>query len=231
MGSLVLTILRAEVWVIKKGKTPCVKPRYTFIPGGLYTHPPANLTLAAASSLDGNKKRESKRVCVCMWNREKERERMAKDEVMAKVKETEWRGSVSPYRRSKIDPGVLELSKLDSWGTMLQVCSPTWTNKDIQDIYTCWTTGHCLSSPPSVHLHPSAERHRGHSDFIFGLSICDITVWQAFYMLSNWCSSYPECAQRCFLFLSRDKVTMLMSNLGFSHGSYDDRSCLAGSNT
>lgn len=51
-------------------------------------------------------------MCVCEI--ERERERMVKDEVMAKVKETEWRGSISPYRRSKIDPGVLELSKPDS---------------------------------------------------------------------------------------------------------------------
>jgi len=59
---------------------------------------------------------------------------MVSDELMAKVKETEWRDSVSPYSRSKIDAGVLELSKPDSWGTILQVCSPTWTNKDIQGI-------------------------------------------------------------------------------------------------
>ena len=46
--------------------------------------------------------------------RERERERMTKDELMAKVKETEWLYGVSPYRRSEIDPGVLELSKPDS---------------------------------------------------------------------------------------------------------------------
>lgn len=39
---------------------------------------------------------------------------MAKDEPMAKVKETEWRDSISPYRRSEIEPEVLELSKPDS---------------------------------------------------------------------------------------------------------------------
>lgn len=46
----------------------------------------------------------------------RERERMAKDEVMAKVKETEWRDGVSFYRGggSEIDPRVLELSKPDS---------------------------------------------------------------------------------------------------------------------
>lgn len=38
-----------------------VKPRYTYIPGGLYTPPQANLTLATASSLDGDKKRERER--------------------------------------------------------------------------------------------------------------------------------------------------------------------------
>lgn len=111
-----------------------MKPRYTHIPGGLYTPPQANLTLASASSLDGDEK-----------ERECERERMVKDELM--VEETEWRSSVSPYRRSEIDPGVLELSKPDSRGTMLQVCSPTWTNKDIRDIDACWTTvGRCLST-------------------------------------------------------------------------------------
>lgn len=81
-----------------------VKPHYTYIPGGLYTLRLANLTLATASSLDGDKKREGRG----------ERERMVKDELMAKVKETEWWDSVSPYRRSEIDPGVLELSKPDS---------------------------------------------------------------------------------------------------------------------
>lgn len=88
----------------------------------------ADLTLAAASSLDADKKRES--------------ERMAKDEVMAKVKETEWRDHVSPYSTSEIDAGVLELSKPDSWGTSLQVCSLTWTNMDIRDRDVCWTAGH-----------------------------------------------------------------------------------------
>lgn len=39
---------------------------------------------------------------------------MAKDELMAKVKETGWQDGVSPYSRSEIDPGVLELSKHDS---------------------------------------------------------------------------------------------------------------------
>lgn len=39
---------------------------------------------------------------------------MAKDEAMAKAKETVWRDDVSPYIRSEIDPGVLELSKPDS---------------------------------------------------------------------------------------------------------------------
>lgn len=39
---------------------------------------------------------------------------MAKVEAMAKVKETEWRDDVSPYIRSEIEPGVLELSKPDS---------------------------------------------------------------------------------------------------------------------
>ena len=39
---------------------------------------------------------------------------MVKDELMARVMETEWRGGVSPYRRAEIDPGVLELSKPDS---------------------------------------------------------------------------------------------------------------------
>lgn len=38
-----------------------VKPRYTSIPGGLYTRPLANLTLATASSLDGELKRERAR--------------------------------------------------------------------------------------------------------------------------------------------------------------------------
>lgn len=71
---------------------------------------------------------------------------MAKDEEMAKVKETEWRDEVSPYIRSEIDPGVLELSKPDSWGTALQVCSPMWTNKDIQDIEICWMTGRCSAA-------------------------------------------------------------------------------------
>lgn len=46
--------------------------------------------------------------------RERERAGMAKDELMAKVKETEWWDSISPYKRSEIDPGVLELSKPDS---------------------------------------------------------------------------------------------------------------------
>lgn len=39
---------------------------------------------------------------------------MAEDEAVAKVKETERRDDVSPYIRSEIDPGVLELSKPDS---------------------------------------------------------------------------------------------------------------------
>lgn len=39
---------------------------------------------------------------------------MAKDEAMAKVKETAWRDDLSPYIRPEIDPGVLELSKPDS---------------------------------------------------------------------------------------------------------------------
>lgn len=39
-----------------------VKPHYTNIPGGLYTPLQANLTLATASSLDGDKKeREGQR--------------------------------------------------------------------------------------------------------------------------------------------------------------------------
>lgn len=67
---------------------------------------------------------------------------MAKDEVMAKVKETEWWDHGSPYGTSEIDAGVLELSKPDSWGTSLQVCSPTWTNMDIRDKDVCRTAGH-----------------------------------------------------------------------------------------
>lgn len=59
---------------------------------------------------------------------------MAEDELMAKVKETGRQDGVSPYSGSEIDPGVLELSKHDSRGTELQVCSPTWTNKDILGI-------------------------------------------------------------------------------------------------
>lgn len=46
--------------------------------------------------------------------RGREGEKMAKDEAVAKVKETEWRDDVSPYSRSEIDPGVLESSKPDS---------------------------------------------------------------------------------------------------------------------
>lgn len=44
---------------------------------------------------------------------------MVEDDLMAKEKETERRGGVSPYRRSEIDAGVLELSKPDIRGTML----------------------------------------------------------------------------------------------------------------
>lgn len=46
--------------------------------------------------------------------RERDSERMVKDEVMAKVKETEWWDSVSPYSSSEIDLRVLELNKPDS---------------------------------------------------------------------------------------------------------------------
>lgn len=39
---------------------------------------------------------------------------MVNHELMVKAKETEWRVSISPYGRSEIDSGVLELSKPDS---------------------------------------------------------------------------------------------------------------------
>lgn len=126
------------------------------------------------------------------------RERMVKDKLMAKVKETEWRGSVSLYRSLEIDPGVLELSKPDSWGTMLQVCSLTWTNKDIRDIDACWTTGHCLST---LLLSTSICLQRGTAAtrwlyFWFVMSIAILrTEMQAFYKISNWWSYYPVCAQ------------------------------------
>ncbi|TNN70054.1 hypothetical protein EYF80_019730 [Liparis tanakae] len=81
---------------------------------------------------------------------------MVKDDLMAKGKETEWRGWVSTYRRSEIDPGVLKLSKPDSGGTILQVCSPTWTNKDIRDIDAVRTSGPV--PPPSFCPPPSACR-------------------------------------------------------------------------
>lgn len=79
-----------------------VKPRYTYIPGGLYT--PAGQSNFSHSHKFG-------------WGIKGEGgeggERMAEDEGMAKVKETEWRDGVSPYSRSEIDRGVLELSKPD----------------------------------------------------------------------------------------------------------------------
>lgn len=76
------------------------------------------------------------------WGIKREGAREDEDEAVAKVKETERRDDVSPYIRSEIDPGVLELSKPDSRGTTPQGRSPTWTNKDIQDIEMCGRTGH-----------------------------------------------------------------------------------------
>lgn len=134
-----------------------MKPRNSYISGGLYTPVQAGLTLAIASSLDGGKKEREGEL---EREREKGEEResmMVKDDLTAKGKETEWRGRISTYRGSEIDPGVLKLSQPDSWGTILQVCSPTWTNKDIRDIDTVhqWTQS---LHPPSVHLHLHAER-------------------------------------------------------------------------
>lgn len=68
------------------------------------------------------------------------------DEAMAKVKEPEWRDGGSPYIRSEIDPGVLELSKPDSRGTAPQGRSPAWTNKDIEDVEICRMTGHAATA-------------------------------------------------------------------------------------
>lgn len=138
--------------------------------------------------------------------REWDRERMVKDEVMAQVKETEWWDSISPYSSSEIDLRVLELNKPDSWGTGLQVCSPTCTNKDIRDIDVNWTTGHRSTAcwlyfwfvMPNAILH--SETH-------------------AFYTLSNRCSFYPVCAQLHFLILSCEEAIMSMSKVGFSHKS------------
>lgn len=204
--------------MIKKEKI--VWSRVIRISLGAYIPPHANLTLATASSLDGDKERG--------------RGRMVKDELMANVKETEWWGSISSYRRSEIDPGVLELSKPDSWGTMLQVCSPTWTNKDIRNIDACWTTGHCL---PTLRLSTSICLQRGTAAtrwlyFWFVMSIAILqTGTQTFYTLSNRCSFYPLCARLGFLILSCDKVMMLMSNLGFSHRSYDGGGSVVTPNT
>lgn len=216
-GTHHLETVWVEVWKIKKEKTVWSRVIRTSPEAYIL---PANLTLATASSLDGDKK-----------ERERERERIVKDELMAKVKETEWWNSVSPYRRSKIDPGVLELSKPDSWGTIPQVCSPTWTNKDIRDIDACWTTGHCFSTLPlsiSICLQKGAAATAWlYFWFVMSIAILQSEI-QAFYTLSNWCSFYPVCAQPAFLFLRRDKL--MMSDLEFSHDSSDD-GLLPGPNT
>lgn len=78
-----------------------VKPRFTYIPGGLYTAGRAIFSRRFKFGWGLKKKK-------------KERERVVDHQVMVKVKETEWRVSISPYRRSEIDSGVLELSKPDS---------------------------------------------------------------------------------------------------------------------
>lgn len=77
-----------------------MKPRSASIPGGLYAPPRAHLNLAAASSLDADKK---------------ERE--------DSPDEREGDG-ISPYRRSEIDPGVLELMNLIAEGPRARFTVP-----------------------------------------------------------------------------------------------------------
>ena len=93
-----------------------------------------------------------------------------KDDLVAKEREIVWGSEISPYRRSEIDTGVLELSKPDSSGTVPYIWSPTWTNMDIEDIESLWDR-RTPFLPPS--FGPSAavcrETHQPLADFIFGL--------------------------------------------------------------